>query len=340
MTDNLPRDRANRSERDTRLPLGRYQRLHTRDVDEARHVVAEAFCPHRLTVPEAERAFETRFHMALAGQVGLCYLDYGGHVDIAVEPQENFYLVLAPLAGRAALTYGRNEARYDLSGAAVPPVNSAYRIEVRARSPHLVLWIPRSALEDRLWSMLGRPVAEPIRFDLRMDRTAPDVEAWWKIVFLLRDDAESGGIMTRNPSAMRPLEQALLGQLLQGQPHNYSALLHEQSDPASSPAIRRAVREIEERAGDREFTIEVLAREVSLSMRALQLGFQRDFGTTPTACLRDVRLRRAREDLLAATADGTTVSQVAERWGFSNHGRFAGYYRHRFGELPSVTLER
>jgi AraC-like DNA-binding protein len=323
-----------------RLPLDRYRRLHTRDVDEARHTVAEAFCPHRLTVPQREPDFETRFHAAPAGRVSLCYLDYGGRVDIAVEPQESFYLVLAPLAGRAALAHGRQEARYDRRGAAVPPVDRPYRIEVQARSPHLVLRIPRNALEQQLRAMLGRPVTEPVRFDLRMDQTAPDIEAWWRIVSLLREDAERGGVCVRNPSVMRPLEQALLGQLLGGQPNNYSARLHEQSAPASSATVRRAADLIEERADDREFTVEALARAVSLKMRALQLGFQRELRTTPSARLREVRLRRAREDLLAATAAGTTVSQVAERWGFSNHGRFAAYYRRRFGELPSVTLQR
>ncbi|MEO3766398.1 AraC family transcriptional regulator [Streptomyces sp. B8F3] len=348
MTQNVPQGRAfgdahafgKGATAGMRLPLDRYQQLHTRDVDEARHTVAEAFCPHRLTVPQRERDFDTRFHAVQAGRVNLCYLDYGGQVDITVEPQESFYLVLAPLAGRAALAHGRQEARYDRSGAAVPPVDRPYRIDVQAHSPHLVLQISRTALEQQLRAMLGRPVAEPVRFALRMDQRAPDIEAWWRIVSLLREDAERGGVSVRNPSVMRPLEQALLGQLLDGQPHNYSARLHEGSAPASSAAVRRAVDLIDEHAGDREFTVASLACAVSLSIRALQLGFQREFHTTPSARLREARLRRAREDLLAATPATTTVSRVAERYAFSNYGRFAAYYRHRFGELPSDTLQR
>ncbi|MQY15776.1 hypothetical protein SRB5_59670 [Streptomyces sp. RB5] len=227
----------------------------------------------------------------------VCCLDYGAPVRIDVEPREDFHLV-------------------------------------RQDGPHLVLRIPRDALERQLRAMLGRPVDEPVRFEPRTDRTDPGADAWWGIVVLLVRDMERGGTLLRDPAVRWPLEQALLGQLLERRPHNYSARLR---DAASSPVITRAVGIIEERAGDPRFTVEELARAVSLSTRALQLGFRRDRRTTPSAFLRRVRLRRAREELLVA-GPGVTVSRVAGRWGFSNYGRFAEYYRREFGELPSDTL--
>lgn len=321
------------------LPLSRFQRLHTRDVAEARHTVAEAFCPHRLEVPAGAGDFETRFHAVRAGQVSLCFLDYGGRVEIFPEPQESFYLVLAPLAGRAGLTHDRSDALYDNSGAAVPPVDRAYRIEVGARSPHLVLRIPRTVLEDRLQAMMARPVAEPVRFDLHMDRTSPGVRSWWRVVSLLLDEAENEGVILRNPLALREVERLLLGQLLLGQPNNYSALLRGQGVRVAPRAIRRATQVIEERAAY-PFTVEDLAHETALSVRALQQGFRTYLGTTPTAYLRDVRLRRAREDLLTAAPADETVAAIAARWGFLHVSRFAAHYRDRYGELPSVTLHR
>ena len=39
-------------------------------------------------------------------------------------------------------------------------------------------------------------------------------------------------------------------------------------------------------------------------------------------------------------ADGVTVTQVAERWGFHHLGSFAVEYRKRWGEAPSETLRR
>jgi len=55
--------------------------------------------------------------------------------------------------------------------------------------------------------------------------------------------------------------------------------------------------------------------------------------------LRSLRLRCVRDDLCQAAA-GTTVSEVAARWGFFQFGRFAAQYRQLCGEAPSATLRR
>jgi AraC-like DNA-binding protein len=39
-----------------------------------------------------------------------------------------------------------------------------------------------------------------------------------------------------------------------------------------------------------------------------------------------------------AATPGTSVEQVARRWGFTHLGRFAHDYRVAFGQLPSATL--
>jgi AraC-like DNA-binding protein len=56
------------------------------------------------------------------------------------------------------------------------------------------------------------------------------------------------------------------------------------------------------------------------------------------AHLREVRLARVREDLLAADPARVTVTAVAARWGFPHQGRFAAAYRDRYGQAPSATL--
>jgi len=56
--------------------------------------------------------------------------------------------------------------------------------------------------------------------------------------------------------------------------------------------------------------------------------------------LREVRLRRAHDELLASPPSSTTVSAVASRWGIVHLGRFAAAYRAAFGESPSQTLAR
>jgi AraC-like DNA-binding protein len=70
----------------------------------------------------------------------------------------------------------------------------------------------------------------------------------------------------------------------------------------------------------------------------LQQGFQRALGMSPTQYLRQVRLREAHRELAAADPAGTTVAELAARWGFAHQGRFAAQYRRRYGVSPADTL--
>jgi AraC-like DNA-binding protein len=106
------------------------------------------------------------------------------------------------------------------------------------------------------------------------------------------------------------------------------------------PAGVRRARSFMEENPDRPLTVAAIAEAANTSVRALQIGFQRELGMTPTAFLRQVRLRRARDDLKRSDPHSTTVSQVAAAWGFSNVGRFSVEYRALFGERPVETLRR
>ncbi|MFC4242106.1 helix-turn-helix domain-containing protein [Gryllotalpicola reticulitermitis] len=111
------------------------------------------------------------------------------------------------------------------------------------------------------------------------------------------------------------------------------------SDSAASTAIRRAVAFVESNA-DQPITVGDIAAAARLSVRGLQLGFQRCFGVTPMAYLRIVRLEAARAELLAADGSDDGVATIARRWAFANPGRFAALYRARFDERPADTLRR
>jgi transcriptional regulator GlxA family with amidase domain len=90
---------------------------------------------------------------------------------------------------------------------------------------------------------------------------------------------------------------------------------------------------------DRHITLDEIARAAGVTGRALQYAFRRHYATTPTGYLRQVRLDRARDDLLAAVpGDGMTVAVVARTWGWANSAHFAAAYRRRFGQRPSHAL--
>jgi transcriptional regulator GlxA family with amidase domain len=54
--------------------------------------------------------------------------------------------------------------------------------------------------------------------------------------------------------------------------------------------------------------------------------------------VRDVRLRRAHEELRAADPFAASVADVARRWGFAHLGRFASAHEAKYGQKPLSTL--
>lgn len=322
------------------LPLSRFELLHTTDPDQASQALTEAFCPHQLTPLDHGRQFDTRFHATGDGDVGLCYLDFGGCVWGSAREIEKVHVVGIPLAGHGELSRGRDRIQYGPGDASVPPVDQAITFQIGAGTPHLFVCIARDRMESHLRSMLDRPVTKPVRFDLGMDLTAPPARSWRKTVGLLLDEIDGDGQILDQPLVMREMERLILSQLLLAQPSNYSELIHGEQRRGTAPrAIRHASELIEGHAAE-PLIVEDIAEAVGISVRALQEGFRRFLDTTPMAHLREIRLQHVREELTTADPASTTVTETALRWGFPHAGRFSARYRRRFGESPSATLRR
>ena len=100
--------------------------------------------------------------------------------------------------------------------------------------------------------------------------------------------------------------------------------------------VRRAAAFIEAHA-DQPVTVTEIAAAAGVTARALQYTFPRHYGTNLTGYLRRVRLERAHRQLQAADpTTGTTVAEIARRWGWASPASFATAYRKQYG-LPPAT---
>jgi AraC-like DNA-binding protein len=109
---------------------------------------------------------------------------------------------------------------------------------------------------------------------------------------------------------------------------------------ATHTSLRRAVAFLEAHP-DRDISAADIAAAAHVSIRALQIAFRRHLDTTPMGYLRDVRLDRVHRELLEADPTGdATVTDIATRWGFHNHSRFAARYKRAYGVAPRDTLRR
>jgi len=79
---------------------------------------------------------------------------------------------------------------------------------------------------------------------------------------------------------------------------------------------------------------------IVVSDRTLRSCCAEFLGITPTQYVLLRRLKEVRLALRDAHPNKVKVAEVADRFGFTQLGRFAGTYRATFGETPSTTLQR
>ena len=94
---------------------------------------------------------------------------------------------------------------------------------------------------------------------------------------------------------------------------------------------------IHEHPGD-PITVANLSKMAGVSERTLRAAFHDVMGVSPKRYAITQRLEAAHQALQNADPRTTTVTDVAMTFGFFELGRFAGRYRHTFGEVPSETL--
>jgi len=99
--------------------------------------------------------------------------------------------------------------------------------------------------------------------------------------------------------------------------------------------MRRAREHLHAHA-DEPLDLEQLAEAAGTGIRALQLGFQRHFGTSISEMLRDIRLAHLNARLTGASPD-ESITDIAFELGFTHLSRMASAYRAKFGETPSAT---
>jgi AraC-like DNA-binding protein len=309
------------------------------DPSEAEEVVTRLYLPHRLDLSAGSGDLDMQLSALTLASVTIGRLGYGRDLRLVTEEAAQFH-VNTPLAGSACSRRGSSDplVTSPREAAVFAPGESA-QIDWVGRCTQLCLMISRGALEAELEHMLGRHVTTPLEFDFGMDLSTPMGRSWAETLRLVVNEMDHGPGLATHPFAFRHAERLLLDGILLGQRHNYhDALFSPSASPPPGP-VARAVELIQEQPGA-PWSTSSLAREVHLSVRALQEGFKRHVGRPPTSYLRDVRLRHVHDELRSAVPGSTTVSSVASRLGIVHMGRFAGAYRSAFGESPRETLAR
>ncbi|WP_018333375.1 AraC family transcriptional regulator [Actinomycetospora chiangmaiensis] len=168
---------------------------------------------------------------------------------------------------------------------------------------------------------------------------------WNATVAHVRDDLLADPWAGSQPIILEQAFRTLAAALLSAVPN--TALAHA-TDPENRPprgdvsAVRlREIADFLDHHADQPIGPTDIAAHAGLPYREVEAGLRHHRGQHPAELLWQARLRGVHRDLLGTDpASGTTVAQLAARWGFPRAGRFRVAYTDAVGETPEDTLRR
>jgi AraC-like DNA-binding protein len=303
--------------------------------------LAALFPSHRASgVLQTHRPFSLTQSVGNLSSITVLDLEFGVDTWISCGEERPYYQVNVLTAGQMDFLH-RGSAVASSPGLAtvVLPEGEVAIPRWSAGTRFLAFRVDRCALEDALSAALGQEVITQIDFKPAMLTTVGAARTWLRMFSVLAQEVfrPDSGLM--QPLLAEPYVHSLMHGLLLAADHSRQSILRSPANYVASTAIRAAV-DIMEAEPHLPLTLTSLARRCGISSRALQEGFVRHLGTSPMAYLRQLRLRRAHQELLAAKPSVDTVASIAKRWGYSNPGRFAAAHAARYGESPAETLRR
>lgn len=308
------------------------------DLDETRRIVAGIYCEHRLDQTRARDRLDYRHVHARMGDFSFSQMGYGA--DVRVEPGTlgQFYLVQVPLTGGDRMCLDGVALASDPVHASIHGPGSGLGMNWSADCSKFVVRVEREPLERHAVAMSGRKEKGAVAFRPLVDLREVAIGSWIATAQHVFAELQRNPALAGAPLVRTQFEQMLMTTMLSWLPGGCETQVR-QDRRMLLPRHVKAAEDYMRAYADQALTVDTLAHEVGVSGRTLFEGFRKFLGVSPMRYLRDLRMERARHDLLDP-AQPRSVTLIATHWGFYQLGRFASDYRRRFGEQPHETMVR
>ncbi len=320
------------------VPTGQPARISidTTDPDEAHNYLQTTYVEHSVRLTGSPDRFRFRHNITDGGRFFVARYEHSMNCRVDTDPF-GYLLMGQVFGGRLRLQTGDHE---DLRPG---------RGELFLLDPHVPMRIHwddfRAGLVKLDLDVVQRVAAETtgdpgtrVRFGLSRAVSAERARHWQNLVRYVTHDFCNNELAYASPLIYGHTMRLLAATVLETFPNTTMGAAPDRPGGADASAVRRAVAYIDDHAAE-PIGLAEIAAAARLGSRTVQEAFRKHLDTTPIAYLRRVRLERAHRDLRAADPTaGTTVAEIAARWGFAHHGRFAALYQSCYGHAPSHTL--
>lgn len=296
------------------------------DWDEASRLISDAYFPHTLTRLSSDSTAGLVFRGADLGPIRLARIGWGADVTVS-SAHPGGYAVNIPLSGHLTSVTRGTEVVSTVGQATICPPDIPTHITEWDRACLILgVGIDRDHLDHEILRV------HEVGHDLprQIDLTTPDGASWLRLVSTLADHLVDDPGLLGNRLVAEHLAGAVTTALV-------LAAVPVTDAPPPRPRIVKRVLDALHADPARVWTAGDMADCAGVGVRRLQEGFRRYVGRSPSECLLHIRLERAHADIQRA-GPGHTVTDIAQRWGFTHTGRFAAAYRNKYGTSPSLAL--
>jgi AraC-like DNA-binding protein len=310
----------------------------TRDMDVIAELINRQYVEHRATFRCTDPSrVDAGARSVIADPLEAAVVRYRGFYYHAEARPPDDFLALVTLSGTGTLATAREQVHFTTGDVLFDPVDLPYSADMHDCA-FALLRVPRPVAGDLAEEHTGLPATD-LRFESIAPVSASARALWSRTVAFIYGQLVGSGITEISPILVQEMTRLAAAALLETFPNTAMSAAYTPGPGRVPPAtVRRAAAFIDAHA-EQPVTVTEIAAAAGVTARALQYAFPRHYGTTITGYLRRVRLEQAHRQLQAADpTTGTTVGEIARRWGWASPANFATAYRKQYSLPPSHTL--
>lgn len=316
-------------------PLRHFPLFRSSNIDEAQQLIAQHVKPHSIQIAGAESSLNVDFSGLELQGVSLFHVFYGAKVQVNPEQNSCSFFIQSTLSGEGEVIHqGKKYHTHDHDTVVASP-STNYSMVLQENCSRLAIEIDRDILQSHLASVMACDLDQELVFDLHCESSQ---QSWQNTIRYVLQQADFAPELLGKAPMKKALSELLLSQLLETQPHNYSEQMRRDGELMLPNHLRHAVDFIQANICNPPSMAE-LAKHCNTSVRTLQRSFIRCLNKTPVEYIRDLRLRAVHKTLQEKSSqENGALTRILLDHGITDLGRFASYYRKKFGCKPSETL--
>jgi AraC-like DNA-binding protein len=259
---------------------------------------------------------------------------------VELQSESDGFILSLPKSGLSEWTTKKETLKHTVGSVLILDAQRINSARFSMGTQNDTVFLPNKVIVEELSMLLGIPAVKRIEFQNKQVFNQETGAILNHVIHALLLGTTGSAPLLKAPLAVKNLKQALIAAMLHVLPNNYSKLLADDSTiiTPTPKMIKSAINFIMDNSSS-PITISDIAKNSSVSIRALQLGFRKFRGMTPLTYIRLVRLENVRSEL-ADPLNGFAPKELALKAGFTNYYLFSKYFYKKYGESPERVKER